>query len=67
MMMMEPLLSARHRRNRLDLANDHKDWAAEGRKEVIFSHETKNNKLSSDGRKSGPQIARRGPHEQAGT
>ena len=35
----------------MDLAIGHKDWAAEGRKEVIFSHETKNNKLGSDERK----------------
>ena len=46
-----PLLSARHGRNRLDLANGHRDWTAEGRKEVIFSDETKVNRLSSDGRK----------------
>ena len=37
--------------DRLDLANDHKDQTVKGRKEVIFSHETKNNKLSSDWRK----------------
>ena len=47
----KPLLSARHRRNRLDLANGHKDWAAYDRKEVIFLDETKINRLGSDGRK----------------
>ena len=47
----KPLLSARHRRNRLDFTIGHKDWTIEGRKEVIFSQETKTNGLSSDGRK----------------
>ena len=46
-----PLLSARLRRLRLDPAHVHKDWTVEGRKEVIFSCETKTNGLSSDGRK----------------
>ena len=46
-----PLLSARNRRNRLDLANGHKDWAAESRKVVILSYETETNRLGSDGRK----------------
>ena len=46
-----PLLSARLGRLGLDLAHVHKDWAAEGRKEVIFSQETKTNGLGSDGRK----------------
>ena len=46
-----PLLSARCRRLRLDLANGHRDWTVEGRKEVIFSQETKTNRLSSGGRK----------------
>ena len=46
-----PLLSARLRRLRLDLANGHRDWTVEGRKEVIFSQETKTNRLGSDGRK----------------
>ena len=45
-----PLLSARLRRLGLDLAHVHKDWTVEGRKEVIFSHETKV-RLGSDGRK----------------
>ena len=46
-----PLLSARLRRLGLDPAHVHKDWTVEGRKEVIFSQETKTNRLSSDGRK----------------
>ena len=45
------LLSARLRRLRLDLAHVHKDWTVEGRKEVIFSRETKTNGLGSDGKK----------------
>ena len=46
-----PLLSARLGRLGLDLAHVHKDWTVEGRKEVIFSQETKTNGLGSDGRK----------------
>ena len=46
-----PLLSARHRRLMLDPANVHKDWTVEGRKDVIFSQETKTNGLGSDGKK----------------
>ena len=46
-----PLLSAWLRRLRLDPAHVHKDWTVEGRKEVIFSQETKTNRLGSDGRK----------------
>jgi transposase len=46
-----PLLSRRHRRNRLDFALAHKDWTLDDWKRVIWSDETKINRLGSDGRK----------------
>lgn len=46
-----PLLSQRHRRNRLDFALSHQDWTIEDWKRVIWSDETKINRLGSDGRK----------------
>ena len=46
-----PLLSARHRRNRMDFALSHQHWTIEDWKRVIFSDETKINRLRSDGRK----------------
>jgi hypothetical protein len=38
-----PLLSKRHRRNRLDFALAHKDWTLDDWKRVIWSDETKIN------------------------
>ena len=46
-----PLLSQRHRRERLDFAISHKDWTVEDWKHVVWSDETKINCLGSDGRK----------------
>jgi Transposase len=46
-----PLLSKRHRRERLDFVISHKDWTLEDLKKVVWSDETKNNCLGSDGRK----------------
>jgi transposase len=46
-----PILSAKHRRARLDFALAHKDWTLEDWKKVIWSDETKINRLGSDGRK----------------
>ena len=46
-----PLLSQRHRRERLDFAISHKDWTVEDWKHVVWSDETKINRLGSDGRK----------------
>jgi hypothetical protein len=46
-----PLLSKRHRQERLDFAIQHKDWTVEDWKKVIWSDETKVNRLGSDGRK----------------
>ena len=46
-----PLLSAKHRKARLDFAYAHKDWTIEDWKRVIWSDETKINRLGSDGRK----------------
>ena len=46
-----PLLSAKHRKARLDFAIAHKDWTIEDWKKVIWSDETKINHLGSDGRK----------------
>jgi hypothetical protein len=44
-----PLLSAKHRKARLDFAYAHKDWTLEDWKQVIWSDETKINRLGSDG------------------
>jgi hypothetical protein len=44
-----PLLSAKHRKARLDFAHAHKDWTIEDWKRVIWSDETKINCLGSDG------------------
>jgi len=46
-----PLLSQRHRRERLDFAIAHKDWTVEDWKKVVWSDETNINCLWSDGRK----------------
>ena len=46
-----PLLSKRHRRERLDFALAHKDWTVDDWKTVVWSDETKINRLGSDGRK----------------
>src|SRR5260370_17348777 len=46
-----PLLSARHRKAHLDFAHAHKDWTLDDWKRVVWSDETKINRLGSDGRK----------------
>ena len=46
-----PLLSARHRRARLDFALAHQYWTEQDWDEVIWTDETKINRLGSDGRK----------------
>lgn len=46
-----PILSARHRRERLDFAQAHEHWTLEDWKKVVWSDETKINRLGSDGRK----------------
>jgi hypothetical protein len=46
----KPLFSQQHRRQRLDFAEKHKDWTVEDWK-VVWSDETKINRLGSDGRK----------------
>ena len=46
-----PLLSKRHRRERLDFALAHQDWTVDDWKTVVWSDETKINRLGSDGRK----------------
>ena len=46
----KPLLSARHRKKRLDFALKHKEWTVEDWKRVIWSDETKINRFGSDGR-----------------
>lgn len=47
----KPLLSKKHRKARLDFAESHKFWTVEDWKKVIFSDETKINRIASDGRK----------------
>ena len=46
-----PLLKPHHRRARLEFAERHADWTLEDWKRVIWSDETKINRLGSDGRK----------------
>jgi transposase len=46
-----PFLSKRHRRERLDFAIAHQDWTVDDWKMVVWSDETKINRLGSDGRK----------------
>ena len=46
-----PFLSKRHRQQRLDFAIAHKDWTVEDWKCVVWSDETKINRLGSDGKK----------------
>ena len=45
-----PLLTKRHRKERLDFALAYQDWTVEDWKTVIWSDETKINRLGSDGR-----------------
>ena len=45
-----PLLTKKHRRERLDFALSHKDWTIDDWKRVFWSDETKINRLGSDGR-----------------
>jgi len=46
-----PFLKKQHRRARLDFALTHKDWTIEDWKRVVWSDETKINRLGSDGKK----------------
>jgi len=46
-----PLLVKKHMKERLDFAIAHKDWTLEDWKRVVWSDETKINRLGSDGRK----------------
>jgi transposase len=45
-----PLLSARHRHNRMDFATSYKDWTVDDWMHVVWSDEVKFNRLNSDGR-----------------
>ena len=45
------LLTKRHKKERLDFAVAHQDWTVEDWKKVVWSDETKINRLGSDGRK----------------
>src|SRR3954451_647967 len=47
----KPLLTKKHMKERLDFAIAHKDWTVEDWKRVVWSDETKINRLGSDGRK----------------
>ena len=46
----KPLLSARHRKLRMDFAFRYENWTVEDWKRVVWSDETKINRLGSDGR-----------------
>jgi hypothetical protein len=45
-----PFLTKKHRRERLDFAISHQDWTVEDWKTVVWSDETKINRMGSDGR-----------------
>lgn len=47
----KPLLSARHKKERLDFALAHQYWTMDDWRRVVWSDETKINRLGSDGRK----------------
>jgi transposase len=47
----KPLLSKKHRKARMDFAVAHQYWTVEDWKKVVWSDETKINRLGSDGRK----------------
>lgn len=47
----KPLLTKKHRKERLDFALAHQYWTIEDWKKVLWSDETKINRLGSDGRK----------------
>jgi DDE superfamily endonuclease len=47
----KPFLSKRHRKARMDFAIAHLEWTIEDWKRVVWSDETKINRLGSDGRK----------------
>jgi hypothetical protein len=47
----KPFLSQRHRKARMDFALAHQHWTVEDWKKVVWSDETKINRLGSDGRK----------------
>jgi Transposase. len=46
-----PLLQQRHRKARLEFAEEHAEWTVEDWKKVFWSDEVKINRLGSDGRK----------------
>ena len=46
-----PFLSKRHQRERVDFAVSHKEWTLDDWKRVVWSDETKVNRVGSDGRK----------------
>jgi transposase len=46
-----PMLSKHHKKERMDFAVSHKEWTLEDWKRVVWSDETKVNRLGSDGRK----------------
>src|SRR5258705_5389130 len=46
-----PLLSKKHRQERLDFALSHQDWTVDDWRRVVWSDETKINRLGSDGPK----------------
>ena len=46
-----PFLSSTHRRKRLEFAERHQHWTVDDWKRVVWSDETKINRLGSDGRK----------------
>src|SRR3954447_18383408 len=47
----KPFLTERHRKERLDFALAHQNWTVEDWKTVVWSDETKINRLGSDGRR----------------
>ena len=60
----KPLLTARHRKNRLEFALGHRHWTVDDWKRVIFSDETKIDRLGSHGRRWAWKLPGEGPSDR---
>jgi len=60
----KPLLSHRHRKERMDFALEHQHWTVDDWKRVVWSDETKINRLGSDWRKWASKMAGEGLNDR---